>query len=76
MILLPETPKKHAVYVAEKLKHLLSNTDMPGVGTITASFGVSEYRPGDEVDSLIQRADDAMYRAKAAGRNRVEAYDQ
>lgn len=76
VILLPETPKRNAVHVAEKLRHLLSGTNIPGVGTITASFGISEYHSGDKIDSLIQRADDAMYRAKAAGRNRVEVYDQ
>ena len=39
----------------------------------TASAGVTAMRPGDSMDAIINRADDAMYRAKAKGRDRVEA---
>lgn len=42
----------------------------PGL-TVTVSAGVAAYRPGDGVESLLQRADEAMYRAKQRGRNRV-----
>lgn len=38
---------------------------------LTASLGVSAYQPGDGVDTLVDRADAAMYRAKSSGRNRV-----
>ncbi|QDH68930.1 sensor domain-containing diguanylate cyclase [Marilutibacter alkalisoli] len=38
---------------------------------LTLSIGVVEYRPGETVDALIQRADEAMYEAKRTGRNRV-----
>lgn len=41
---------------------------------ITSSFGVSVWRPGEAVDTVLERADSALYRAKTAGRNRVE-YD-
>jgi diguanylate cyclase (GGDEF)-like protein len=37
------------------------------------SIGVSQYQGGDTAESLLHRADQAMYRAKQAGRNRVEA---
>ena len=39
--------------------------------SITASFGVTAAREGDDADSIIRRADAALYRAKAGGRNRV-----
>ncbi|MDO9192424.1 MAG: diguanylate cyclase, partial [Undibacterium sp.] len=39
---------------------------------ITMSFGVTSYREGDTLKSLMIRADDALYRAKRNGRNRVE----
>ncbi|MFZ5650847.1 MAG: GGDEF domain-containing protein [Bacillota bacterium] len=39
--------------------------------SITASFGVAGYRPGDNPETLIKRADTALYEAKKAGRNRV-----
>jgi PleD family two-component response regulator len=42
------------------------------VGHISASFGVTQYIEGDTEASLINRADDALYKAKKNGRNRVE----
>lgn len=44
------------------------------IGQLTASFGVAQYRPGDDVDMLVQRADTKLYDAKSAGRNRVAAF--
>jgi PleD family two-component response regulator len=46
---------------------------MPEAGRVTLSAGVAEFRRGDSVESLLARADAALYRAKAAGRNRVES---
>jgi PleD family two-component response regulator len=47
--------------------------DFPGVGHATASFGVAACCEGDTTEHLLERADAALYRAKGAGRNRVEA---
>jgi diguanylate cyclase len=41
------------------------------IGVVTASFGVAEHLAGEPFESLIQRADDRLYKAKANGRNRV-----
>jgi hypothetical protein len=42
---------------------------------VTASFGVASYPPTDSVEQLLRVADSALYRAKAAGRNKVLAYE-
>ncbi|MGB1027323.1 MAG: diguanylate cyclase domain-containing protein, partial [Rhodospirillaceae bacterium] len=41
-------------------------------GAMTSSFGVATHRKGDSDASILKRADVALYRAKAEGRNRVE----
>jgi len=69
VILLPDTPVKNAVTLAEDLRKKLSQMDIPGVGRVTASFGVAGYCPGDNVDSLVNKADNMMYEAKVACRN-------
>lgn len=71
LLVLPETGKTMAVYLAEKLRLGLEQTVFSGPGQIQASFGVAEYRPGDDVDNLFKRADAALYDAKQRGRNQV-----
>nr|WP_243270066.1 diguanylate cyclase [Thermanaerosceptrum fracticalcis] len=67
----PDTTVKNAACLAEELRESLSKMDIPGVGRINASFGVAGYCPGDTVDTLVNKADNMMYEAKAAGRNCV-----
>lgn len=71
VILLPDTTVKNAACLAEELRENLSCMYIPGVGHATASFGVAGYCPGDSVDTLVNKADNMMYEAKVAGRNRV-----
>jgi diguanylate cyclase (GGDEF)-like protein/PAS domain S-box-containing protein len=71
VIFLPDTTVNNAARLAEELRESLSQMDIPGVGRVTASFGVAGYCPGDNVDSLVNKADNMMYEAKAAGRNCV-----
>lgn len=72
LILCPETPLPVAGVLAERLRALLASTPMPPVQRLSASFGVAAYQAGEDMPSLLRRADDAMYRAKHNGRNRVE----
>ncbi len=58
--------------LAERLRAAVAATEFPGVPGVTASFGVAQYRPGEPRESLVKRADAALYRAKEGGRNRVE----
>lgn len=76
LLLLPDTPVKNAVRLAEELRDNLSRLNIPGIGNVTASFGVAGYRAGDTIDALLQRADDSMYEAKAAGRNCVRRINE
>lgn len=73
LALLPETSLAEAGLVAERLRAMIESRagDLPGC---TASIGISVNQPGDDgLDDIITRADDALYQAKRAGRNRVES---
>jgi len=57
--------------LAEKLRALIADQPFAEVGTVTASFGVAEFRADETLDDWLKRMDDALYQAKAMGRNRV-----
>jgi two-component system cell cycle response regulator len=65
---------QQAHVVADGLRVLMTQLSFPsskGAVSITCSFGVAEHRTGDAIDSMLKRADLALYDAKTAGRNRV-----
>ena len=75
-LLLPETEAPGAAAVAERVRVRLEVTSHPSPGgepfTVTASFGVASLGPGVATgEALLQAADEALYRAKRGGRNRV-----
>lgn len=72
MVILPQTGRDAARDVAEKLRRAIADQHVDQVGTVTASFGVTELALGENSRSLAQRVDEALYRAKDGGRNRVE----
>lgn len=75
-VLLPQTAIAGGTVVAEKLRasvEAVSVATDAGPVTVTASFGVTEARPGEDLEQIVQRADKGLYRAKSAGRNRVMA---
>lgn len=59
------------VRVAEDLRAAIAATPIEAAGIVTASFGVARFRPRDTMATWLQRADDALYEAKGAGRDRV-----
>ncbi len=74
LILLPDTSLEEACRVAERIRHTVANRALPGMSyPVTISIGCASLRDDDQdLVALIQRADNALYRAKEAGRNRVE----
>jgi diguanylate cyclase len=77
-IILPKANLAQATRTAEKIKEWLNERQwlVKGgvrISKITASFGVSQWRPGERPLQLVKRADDNLYRSKSQGRNRVTA---
>lgn len=79
VVLLPTTPVKNACIVAEQIRKNISAKNLKviktgeSLGNITVSLGVSEINSGDTMNSVIERADKALYLAKDAGRNNVKS---
>jgi len=71
IVLTPESSAEDARRLAEKLGLLLREYRADGLPRFTASFGVASHQPGDDLDSLLARADRALYQAKDGGRDRV-----
>lgn len=73
VVLCPSTDIESALRKAERLRSALADTpigDSPRL-KVTASLGVSEIDPNDSMESLLHRADTALYNAKESGRNRI-----
>lgn len=71
LLVLPDTESDRAQHVAEILRQAIANRRIEEIGQVTSSFGVAEYVPGEAKADLIARADQALYQAKAKGRNQV-----
>jgi len=71
VVMMPHCNADEAVALAEKLRALLAEQAFETVGQVSASFGVALCRSDDSLQSLIKRADLALYQAKAEGRNAV-----
>jgi diguanylate cyclase len=75
MLLLAQTRLEQARLTAERLRQMAEQLPFAGLDPafrVTISAGVAEHRTGEDWQATIQRADEALYRAKQAGRNRVE----
>lgn len=80
-ILLPQTDLQGARIVAQQVRTAISSKPIvmkstgSKLGTITLSFGVARLHGGETPENLVKRADEALYLAKANGRNRVVVAD-
>lgn len=77
-IILPQTNMRDAITIAEQIrksvisKELVKRSTGENLGRITISIGVSMFKPGDTAQSIVARADAALYAAKRGGRNMVK----
>ncbi len=71
VLLFPETNVKGAFSAAEQLRIAIEKLSHETAGSITASFGITQYIEGEIIDTMFKRCDDALYEAKEMGRNRV-----
>ncbi len=76
-VVLPNTALRQALTVADHIRRAVMAKELKKkstgeiLGRVTISVGVSMLKPGDDTDSLIERADACLYAAKRNGRNRV-----
>ena len=76
-VVLPNTALRQALTVADHIRRAVMSKELKKkstgeiLGRVTISVGVSMLKPGDDTDSLIERADACLYAAKRNGRNRV-----
>ncbi|WP_017734684.1 GGDEF domain-containing protein [Pseudomonas sp. CBZ-4] len=76
VLLMPNSSLADALAVGEVLRAAIEACPFHFKGepvTVTVSMGVAQFMPGERSDLALKRADAALYRAKAAGRNRVQA---
>jgi diguanylate cyclase (GGDEF)-like protein len=70
-VILPESTLEDAEQLFERLKSHMASNPIPQAGRLQISAGIAGLRPQDNEVSLFERADDALYRAKEAGKGRV-----
>jgi diguanylate cyclase (GGDEF)-like protein len=72
MVILPATTAQEAAGPMQRIRDAISDHDWSSVvPRVTVTIGVTEYRLGESLDELVKRADQALYRGKDAGRDRV-----
>ena len=74
MLVLPDTPRDAALRILDRLRAIVADLDWsafsPGM-RVTVSAGIATLQPNDTPDTVLARADGALYEAKAQGRNRI-----
>jgi diguanylate cyclase (GGDEF)-like protein len=74
VVLMPGTGLSEAMEVADRIRGRLAIERIDQLPeSVTVSFGVAEYMTTETAAAILRRVDDALYRAKKSGRNRVEA---
>jgi diguanylate cyclase (GGDEF)-like protein/hemerythrin-like metal-binding protein len=76
VVLCPNTTLSTATIFGKRLRDKIAREAFPAVINITASIGVAECLPGEVCEQWFARADSALYRAKACGRNQIQVAPQ
>jgi len=76
LIVCPQTNATQASALASKLGKIFERYTFKEVGNKTVSMGVACYKPNDDADSLIHKADIALYHSKENGRDQVTVYSE
>lgn len=71
MILLPITNLENAAILAERIRLEVMKNKFDVIGSLTCSFGVSEFLPDDNMETFTKQVDNALYESKRKGKNRV-----
>lgn len=71
VIIAPNTTLCEAKKLADRLQSVVNAADFPGIGPLSISLGIAEYDYKESMDQLFERADRALYQAKADGRNQA-----
>lgn len=71
LIICPESKLEGAKQLADKIRKIIEQHNFVTIGCVTCSFGISTFHAGDSQDSMMERADKALYQGKKNGRNRV-----
>ena len=74
-MILPESSLEDADQLYKRLEQTISHHPVAQAGIVRLSAGVTELRPDDDAISFFERADDALYRAKGAGKGTVVAIE-
>lgn len=72
IIICPHTDLEGIKQLANQIREKIEKHNFPVIKNKTASFGISVYKDNDNAEKLINRADEALYKAKENGRNKVE----
>lgn len=71
VLIVPRTNEESLLNFSEKLREKIETHEFEVVGSKTASFGITLFNENDDKTTVVKRADDALYKAKKSGRNRV-----